>query len=279
MKVHRRPMGAAPFLPTRTSVAFGAKQTKQICNYAAWQAAIARRRLVMISDIVIIQGPLVGASGMIALAHRLRAQGLNVQVPDVLAGNETPPPWNAWSTHLMRLISLQAKMPVLVGYSASPTLAAELATRIPTQGVVFLDGDIPPATGRVAPGSERLRRRLETIDDNDGRLPLWSDWFTTDEDRAVIGITALQADAKAWDAFRRDQPQMTRDWFREEVDLRPWGHVPAAYVQLSTLFDRSADDAEKRGWPVVRLNGTHLHPTLEPAETADAILQACQSLV
>lgn len=232
----------------------------------------------MISDIVIIQGPLVGASGMMTLADRLRARGLHVHVPDVLRGQENPPPWSVWSTNLMRLISLDGRRPVLVGYSASTTLAAEIATRIPTQGIVFLDGDIPPATGRVTPGSERLRRRVEALDDSDGRLPLWSDWFTTDEERAAIGITSLQADQKAWDAFQRDQPRMTRDWFRDEIYLLSWGDVATGYVQLSRFCDRSAEEAEKRGWPVVRLKGTHLHPTLEPEETAEAILRVCQGL-
>jgi pimeloyl-ACP methyl ester carboxylesterase len=232
----------------------------------------------MLSDIVIIQGPLVGASGMMPLADRLRARGLHVHVPDVLCGQGTPPPWRAWTTHLMRLLSLDGRKPVLVGYSASTTLAAELATRIPTQGIVFLDGDIPPATGRVAPGSERLRRRVDALHDSDEQLPLWSDWFTTDEERAAIGISALQADPNAWDAFRLDQPRMTRDWFRDEIDLLPWSDVPAGYVQLCKFFDRSAELAEERGWPVVRLEGTHLHPTLEPEETAEAILRVCRSL-
>jgi Alpha/beta hydrolase family len=233
----------------------------------------------MLSDIVIIQGPLVGASGMMHLADRLRANGLHVHVPDVLRGREAPPRWSDWSTHLMRLMSLDGRIPVLVGYSASTTLAAEIATRIPTQGVVFLDGDIPPTAGRVAPGSKRVRRRLDALDDSDGRLPLWSDWYTTDEERAVIGITALQANAAAWHAFRRDQPRMTRDWFSDEIDLPSWSAVAAGYVQLCSIFEGSADEAEERGWPVVRVRGTHLHPTLEPEETADAIVRVSRALV
>jgi hypothetical protein len=141
------------------------------------------------------------------------ARGVRAHVPDVLHGQGTPPAWSAWSTHLTGLLSLEGKRPVLVGYSASTTLAAELATKMPTQGIVFLDGDIPPRTGRVLPGSERVRRRVEALDDHDGRLPPWSDWFTTDEERAIIGIAALQTDTKAWDSFKLDQPRMTRDWF------------------------------------------------------------------
>ncbi len=231
----------------------------------------------MLSDIVIIQGPLVGASGMTPLAERLRARGLRVHVPDVLDGQPKPPLWSAWSTLLISLLSLDGRRPVLVGYSASTTLAAELATRIPTQGIVFLDGEIPPAMGLVAPGSDRLRRRMEALSESHGRLPIWSDWFTGDEDKAIIGITSLQTNAEAWNTFRRDQPRMTREWFRDQINLRPWGEVPTGYVRLCEIFDRSADEAEKRGWPVARLKGTHLHPTLEPEETAEAILRVCRS--
>jgi hypothetical protein len=119
---------------------------------------------------------------------------------------------------------------------------------------------------------------VQALDDGDGLLPLWSDWFITNEEKAAIGITALQADPNAWEAFKRDQPRMTRDWFRDEIDLLPWDHVAAGYVQLCGFFDRSAQEAEERGWPVARLNGTHLHPTLQPEETAEAILRVCWGL-
>lgn len=232
-----------------------------------------------LTDIVIVQGPLVGASGMLPLADRLRATGLHVHVPDVLSALGSAPAWSTWSAHLMRLLSLDERKPMLVGYSASTVLAAELAAKLSVQGVIFLDGDIPPPGGRVTPGSQRLRRRVEGLADKDGRLPLWSDWYSTDEEKAAIGITALQRDRNALESFRRDQPRMTRDWFDDAIDLAAWDHVPAGYVQLSTFFDHSAQEAEKRGWPVVRLKGTHLHPTLAPEETAAAILQVSASLI
>jgi pimeloyl-ACP methyl ester carboxylesterase len=231
-----------------------------------------------LSDIVLIQGPLVGASGMRPLADRLRARGLHVHLPDVLLAHNILPPWSAWSSHLIDLLSLDGRKPILVGFSASTTLAAELATKIPAQGIIFLDGDIPPESGRIAPGSERLRRRVQNLADCDGQLPLWSDWWGSEEEKAAIGVTILQRDPNAWEEFRRDQPRMTRTWFDDEIDLAPWDRVPAGYVQLSRFFDCSAEEAEKRGWPVARLNGTHLHPSLEPEETAAAILEVCLSL-
>jgi pimeloyl-ACP methyl ester carboxylesterase len=233
----------------------------------------------MLFDVVLIQGPLVGASGMTPLAERLRARGLTVHVPDVLCGQNSPPPWSAWSSHLLGQLSLSGKAPVLVGYSASTVLAVELATKLPSQGVVFLDGDIPPASGRVAPGSTRVRQRVEALAaDSNGLLPLWSEWFSTDADKETIGITALKANPDAWRTFERDQPRMPRSWFHDEIDLAPWEGVPAGYVRVSKLFDQSAREAEERGWPVVRISGTHLHPVIEPEETAAAILEACRGL-
>ncbi|WP_283807214.1 hypothetical protein [Bradyrhizobium lablabi] len=37
-------------------------------------------------------------------------------------------------------------------------------------------------------------------------------------------------------------------------------------------------EAQRRGWPVVKLEGTHLHPTLVPAETMHAILSVSRQL-
>jgi hypothetical protein len=45
------------------------------------------------------------------------------------------------------------------------------------------------------------------------------------------------------------------------------------------LYDHAAIEAERRGWPTANLHGTHLHPTLHPAETANAILSMSRQLV
>ena len=160
----------------------------------------------MLTDIVLVQGPLVGTAGMLPLAERVHAGARHVHVPDVVAAQGHPPAWRAWSSHLLGLLALDGRMPILVGYSASTVLAAELATKLPVHGIIFLDGDIPPASGPVRPGSERLRRRVDDLVDNDGGLPLWSDWWTTEEEKQGIGIADLARDPSAMERFRRDQP-------------------------------------------------------------------------
>jgi hypothetical protein len=71
---------------------------------------------------------------------------------------------------------------------------------------------------------------------------------------------------------------MCLTWFEDEINLAPWSGVPVGYVLTSPLYVKSAEEAESRGWPVVKLNGTHMHPTLQPYETAAALETVCRQL-
>ena len=230
----------------------------------------------MTSQIVLIPGPMVGASSMSPTADRLRAGGMTVQVPDVLGAYGGMPRWSEWPERLETLIALEGEA-ILVGYSASTDLAAALATRLPTQGVIFLDGAIPGASGPTRPGSERLRVLVQSIASEDGQLPLWSDWFQTDQLKSMIGLDELTRDKAAYQAFLREQPTVTLGWFDDTIDIPTWDNIPAGYIQTSGFYAAAAEDAQRRGWPVVQLEGTHLHPTLKPDETATAIADICRT--
>jgi len=71
---------------------------------------------------------------------------------------------------------------------------------------------------------------------------------------------------------------MRVDWFDDAIEFASWDHIPAGYIQTSKSFDHATLEAQRRGWPVARLHGTHLDPTLRPAETADAILSMSHRL-
>ncbi|MGG2367951.1 hypothetical protein ACE4ZV_26780, partial [Salmonella enterica] len=83
---------------------------------------------------------------------------------------------------------------VLVGHSSATALVAELATRLPAAGLIFVDGDIPPAHGRVAALRPALRDFVASLADETGRLPVWSRWHVGDPERARrVGIDQLSA--------------------------------------------------------------------------------------
>lgn len=96
---------------------------------------------------------------------------------------------------------------------------------------------------------------------------------------AKCSIDDYARDAGAFARFEREQPRVDAAWFDDALDLAPWAHIPAGYIQTSSFYDHAAEDAERRGWPVARIKGTHLHPTLNPGETAGAIVTVSGKLV
>ncbi len=227
--------------------------------------------------IALISGPLVEASSWAPTADHLGAKGWSVQVPDVLSAADEIPAWRDWSSHLKRLIKVD-KAPILVGHSAASVFVAELASQIQIRALIIVDGLVPPEEGKAVPATPPVLQMLRTLVDSSGNLPPWSDWWKTEPRASQIGITALAKDAAAYRRFRDGLPRMRLTWFEDEINLMPWCEIPSGYVLTSPLYAKSADEAASRDWPVVRLAGTHMHPTLQPEETAAAIEAVCQQL-
>jgi hypothetical protein len=229
-------------------------------------------------DLVLVTGPMVGASSWAPAADCLRASGWRVHVPDVISANGALPPWHALSAHYAKLLSFGGS-PILVGHSFATVLVADLAAQMAASGLIMVDGEIPPARGRVPPGREAFRAFVLGLAGDSGELPPWSEWWRDHPRRSYSGIDELARDANALARFRKDLPHVRSSWFDDAIDLAPWAHHPAGYIQTSGFYDHAADDAEARGWPLRRLQGTHLHPTLQPEETARAIAAIARELV
>jgi hypothetical protein len=96
---------------------------------------------------------------------------------------------------------------------------------------------------------------------------------------SLVGLDALASDPIAFAEFESGLPRLSLDWFNDTIELANWDHIPVGFIRTSALYDHSAAEAQQRGWPVARLQGTHLHPTLNPAETAGAIIAMTHQLV
>ena len=227
-------------------------------------------------DLVLVTGPMVGASSWAPTAERLRASGWRVHVPDILRANGALPPWHALSTHYAKLVTLDSP-PILVGHSMATVVVADLARYTAACGLIMVDGEIPPARGPVPPGSELLRAFVRGLAGDDGWLPRWSDWWRGHPRRSFTGIDELTCDANA--LFENDQPRVPAAWFDDAIDLESWTHIPAGYIQTSKFCDHAAAAAEAQGWPSLRLQGTHLHPTLQPDEMARSIAVVAGKLI
>jgi hypothetical protein len=229
-------------------------------------------------NFVLVPGPLVRASSLEPTAQELRKLGHHVQTPDVLDNEQPPPAWHAWTSHLLQRIT-SCHEPILVGHSSASALVADLAAKLPCGGVIIVDGDVPPQQGSASPVRPVLRDFIRSIATGDGTLPVWSRWFAGDPRRtSLIGLDLLARDPIAFAEFERGLPRLSVDWFDDAIELDNWDHVPAGFIQCSPIYDHATLEARRRGWPVVRLEGTHLHPTLEPAETMHAILSMSRQL-
>jgi len=234
---------------------------------------------LMSSDFVLVAGPLVRASSWEPTAKHLREAGCCVQVPDILAHRASPPAWSAWTQDLLRHITSSRGL-IVVGHSSASILAADLATKLLARSVIVVDGEVPPSHGAASPVRPALRDLVESLAEADGSLPIWSRWFSGDARRmSLVGLDVLARDPAAFTHFENELPKMHAEWFDDTIALANWDHIPAGYIQTSAIYDHAAAEAERRGWPVTRLQGTHLHPTLHPQETADAILAMSRWIV
>jgi hypothetical protein len=124
-----------------------------------------------------------------------------------------------------------------------------------------------------------LRDFITSIAGPDGRLPIWSRWSGDTRRTSLVGLDLLASDPIAFAEFENGLPELSVDWFDDTIELANWNHIPAGFIRTSEIYDHAAAEAQRRGWPVSRLQGTHLHPTLSPAETADAIIAMSRQLV
>jgi hypothetical protein len=229
-------------------------------------------------DFILVAGPLVRASSWAPTARHLREAGYRAQVPDVLAYHQPPPSWSAWNAHLLELINPCSEA-VLVGHSSASALVADLTAKVPCQCLIIVDGEVPPSQGTASPVRPALRDFIKSLAGPDGTLPIWSRWLGDARRASLVGLDILASDPIAFAEFESGLPRLSVDWFDDTIELANWDRMPAGFIQTSAIHDHSAAETQRRGWPVARLHGTHLHPTLSPAETAGAIIAMSHQLV
>lgn len=213
--------------------------------------------------LVLVPSPLLGPAVWTGVARTLRRRGRDVVVPPAYGDLAGP---DDVVDHLRR--SVPADVPVvLVPHSNSGLYAAALAAERDVAAVVFVDAGLPsdePAT-RTAPA--RFREFLASLAEPDGLLPVWTRWWPEDEVVALFPDPATRAEVEA------EQHRVPLAYFDAAVPSpRGWADLPAAYLAFGHAYDAELAEAQRRGWPVRRLDGGHLHVLVDPAGVADALL-------
>jgi pimeloyl-ACP methyl ester carboxylesterase len=191
--------------------------------------------------------------------------GARCQLPTAARVSDDVPAWRDWPRLLQEALAPTADA-IVVGHSAGGLLAAHLAASIGARALVCLDAAMPPASGPTPPAEPWFYELVQRLPVSGGRLPRWHRWWGGD----ALATTSLAAELKA--AFVEQLPELRLDWFDDGFEMPDWSHCQKHFIRTSKVFDAEADRAEQLGWNVLRIDGTHLHPTLRPDETAAALL-------
>jgi hypothetical protein len=214
-------------------------------------------------EIVLVHSPLVGPTSLAPTAEALERRGYRTHTP-CITGSDV-----AWRDAPGAVLAALPELsgPLLVGHSAAGLLLPSLAGPLAAWGMIFVDGQIPPAEGPTPPAEPEFDAFVKALPAEQGRLPKWSQWW------GPGGLAALFPDRWTREAFEADLPRLRPEWFDDVIETPPWNHLRVGYLQTSPRLADQAGTARARGWPVQTLPGTHLDPFLRPGETALAIAE------
>jgi hypothetical protein len=219
--------------------------------------------------LTLLASPLLGPSVWTPAAEALRRRGRDVLVPTAYPAPTGPEDVLA---HLLREIPAGTAT-VLVPHSNAGLYAGALSAAREVTGVVFVDAGLP-SDGPTTPTAPRpFRDFLETLAEPDGRLPGWTRWWPEPD------VVALFPDAAARAAVEAEQARVPLTYFDAGVPSPAgWRALPAGYLSFGDAYAAERDEAQRRGWPVERLDGEHLHMLVDPEGVADALVRLLGTL-
>ena len=194
--------------------------------------------------IVLVASPFTGPFAWSKVAAVLKDRGWRVSVD----GNDD---------HLAAPV-------VLVGHSgAGPRVPARAASMVGVVGMILVDSPLPhPGKSWAQTAPPQLLDHLRAIV-RDGRLPPWPQWWPESAMQAILPDDDMRAQ------FAADCPTVPFSVLDEVTPVV--AEPPAGYILLSEISAPDADEAARRGWPVERIDGTHLSILTDPERVVDAI--------
>lgn len=167
------------------------------------------------------------------------------------------------------LESLLAGLPadddlVLVPHSNAGLYVGAVAARRPVRAVVFVDAGIPDPDGPTSTAPPQALGFLSALADGQGRLPPWTQWWPEEDVAVLFPDTAARARVEA------AQPRLPLSYFSGQVPAAPLD-MPCGYLAFGETYAEEITRAEQSGWPVVRMDGRHLHLLVDPVGVAAEI--------
>ena len=206
--------------------------------------------------VVLVHSPLVGPGTWRSLAPLLEARGHRVIVPDLRSALRAEPPLHFRIGRLVAdAIEAAASSDeiTLVVHSGAGALVPMLVRGKRVQRAIFIDALLPhPGKRWFETAPRELAAHLRSLT-KAGHLPRWHRWWPRGAMEALVPDEALRAQ------FVAELHEVPVAYLEE---VTPLGDIPdgtaCAYLQLSAACKAEADEAERRGWRVRRLDLNHL---------------------
>ena len=161
---------------------------------------------------------------------------------------------------------------VLVVHSNAGYRASYLAEQLDAVATVYVDAALPAVGAtETALAPPDFLEFLSGIADADGLLPPWTQWWDD--------LGALFPDEATRIAVEAEQQRLPLDYFRQQVPVAAdWAAKPCAYLAFGSTYAEEIELAREQHWPLVVLDGEHLHQLHDPAAVAAAIVEAAVRL-
>ncbi len=220
---------------------------------------------------VLVHSPLVGPFTWALMADELRQRGHHVLVPELANPTEGP----FWPRHADSVAHALADLPaaepvMLVGHSGAGPLLPSIAraTARPVAAYIFVDAGLP-AGGESRMGTGEFADYLRDLYGRSERFPNWSE----EELRDLVPDASLRARV-----ITELRPQPLAFWEERLPGIDSWPDAPGAYLQFTTTYDASAEQARHLGWPYRHVQGAHFHMLVDPTAVVDVLLDLVGSL-
>lgn len=217
------------------------------------------------SDLLLVPSPLLGARAWAPVDEWLAGEGRSARVVDT-AGVQTP-------DDLVEAVVLAAgpQPVVLVPHSNAGLAMPAVGSRVEARATVFVDAALPLADGETALAPPGLLAMLETLADDDGLLPPWTQWWDD--------LTGLFPDDATRAVIETGQPRLPLAYFRSTLPVPDgWASGAYGYLAFGDTYAEEVALARSHGWPVTSLNGRHLHQLHDPAGVGRALLDLVDAL-
>lgn len=213
----------------------------------------------MALSVALLPSPLLGPAVWAPVAQVLHNRGWNTITCAVAAPVRTGQ--DVVDAFLAQLPTDQQL--VLVPHSNAGAYVPALVMRRRVVAAVFVDAVLPPRRGDVPLAAPEFLDFLRAKADDDGLLPVWTEWWDETD------LTALFPDARTRARVAGEQRRVPVSYFEGTLPAAGvWDEIPGGYLAFGDTYARERDEARARGWPVRTVPAEHLHQLANPDQVA-----------